>query len=91
MKTSLKHHILGFLRSKDGVWINGGEVEKFALMKGFKGSTASRLLRGMAEGGLIQREIKKGQGVASVWYMVKSRGYTDWIVNGESVGKVKTW
>lgn len=67
MQTSLRERILTYLR-KNKAWFNGGELERLAMSVGFKASNASRRLRELREEGLVEAEIRKGKGVASVWY-----------------------
>ena len=73
-KTSLKTRILHHLQ-RQGEWINGRNLEELAMKHGYKGSTASRICRDMAEDKgdtdnppLLLREERKGKGVRSVWY-----------------------
>ncbi len=76
-KISLKERAYKYLKTKQGTWVNGGELERLAMAAGYKGSTVSRELRLLAEesrtgpvewGGYIHREEKKGKKVRSVWY-----------------------
>ena len=59
---SLSERLLRYLKVKEGQWINGGQMEERAMKAGYKGSTASRELRYLAEWGedgrrpLIDRE-----------------------------------
>lgn len=63
MKT-LKKTILNYLTDRD--YTNGGEIERMALESGYKGSTASRICRSLANEGILDKKIK---GV-SVWYKI---------------------
>lgn len=66
----LRDRILRYFR-KEQVWINGGTIERLALDHGYKGSTASRELRQLHEDSLLERELRKGYKVKSVWYRIK--------------------
>lgn len=57
--------------SNNPVWHNGGSLEELAMKVGFKASNASRRLRELCEDELIDREIRKGKKVSSVWYRIK--------------------
>jgi predicted transcriptional regulator len=60
MKQSLKQKLLVHLRANKG-YTHGGELEKLSESWGYKGSTGSRVLRTLAEGGLIfRKENEKG-------------------------------
>lgn len=75
---TLRHRAHRYLKSRQGSWINGGELERLALDAGYKGSTVSRILRLLAEesleptplpeGGFVERAIKEGARTPSVWY-----------------------
>lgn len=62
-RITLKQRIKSYL-AKKGEFVNGGEIERLAMSVGYKGSTASRICRTMAEDGEIRRQEDKG----SVWY-----------------------
>jgi len=64
MKQSLRERILAYLKAQQGVWINGGEIEKRSQAARYKASTGSREARRLAEDGLIKNKIEGG----SVWY-----------------------
>ena len=70
MKTSLNTHILHYLKNKDG-FVNGGELEILGIKLGYKGSTASRCARKLAEDQRILREERQGPRARSVWYRSK--------------------
>lgn len=61
-KKSLSDRIYDYLK-KVKVWIHSGEIEKMAIQAGYKGSTAGRVCRLLAEEGKIARKEEK-----SVWY-----------------------
>jgi predicted transcriptional regulator len=67
---SLSERLHRWLELHPDQWINGGEFERLAMDVGYKGSTASRELRLMAEAGQIEREerAQNDRGVKSVWY-----------------------
>lgn len=69
---SLKSRIVNFLYQwkeyDPKMFVNGGEIERLALQCGYKGSTASRILRKLAEEGKPERRINKGAGTHSVEY-----------------------
>lgn len=67
---SLKERILDYL-SNTSDFVNGGEIERLAMEKGFKASNASRRLRELAEEGVLEREERKGKKRMSVWYRYK--------------------
>jgi len=48
-------------------WINGGEIERLAISVGYKGSTASRILRQLAEDNILETRYDE-KGVHSVFY-----------------------
>lgn len=75
-----------YLKTRQGTWINGGELERLALTAGYKGSTISREMRRMAEeshdgeldlGGYILRQERKskraGSTIRSVEYCYASQ------------------
>lgn len=68
---SLVERIVGFL-AEAGDWVNGGEVERFALSIGYKASNASRRLRELENDGTILRDERKDPGsrTRSVWYRI---------------------
>lgn len=72
-RLSLKDRILRYLRSNEGIWVNGGTIERLTLDAGYKASNGSRRCRELAEEGLIQAEEKTINGTRSVWYMAKAR------------------
>lgn len=57
-------------REKGNPFVNGGAIERFAMEIGFKGSTASRELRLMAENGILERQEFKNPNtnISSVSY-----------------------
>lgn len=63
----LKQKILSHLRNKGG-WVNGGEVEQFAISLGYKGSTGARCCQLLRAEGHLLHEIRKGRFARSVWY-----------------------
>lgn len=64
MDPSLKSRILSYIERctrENDCWINGGEIERLALLAGYKASNASRRLRELhAEGLLARRETDNG-------------------------------
>lgn len=40
-------------------WVNGGEIERFALDEKYKASNASRRLRELYQAGLLERRINR--------------------------------
>jgi predicted transcriptional regulator len=94
MKKSLKDRIIKFLRNDFTVWHNGGEIEKLAMGAGYKGSTASRVCRQLAEVGIIEREEKIGEHsrAVSVWYKAKPPvRYNEIWAGGELKETVAVW
>jgi len=67
---SLKSKILIYLGGKR--WVNGGEIERFAMDQGMKASNGSRRARELAEDKKIFRKEMNG----SVWYMAKYMAQT---------------
>jgi DNA-binding transcriptional ArsR family regulator len=68
MKQTLKSRLLEHL-NKAGCWMNGAVYERKAMDIGYKGSTASRQLRLLAEEGKIERkEMRSSTGKKSVYY-----------------------
>ena len=67
---TLKSELLWLLK-ENAEWQNGGTLEKFAMDRRYKGSTASRVLRTLAEEGKIEKELRKGLKVRSIWYKIK--------------------
>ncbi len=64
MELSLKDRIIRYLRedhmrNKDR-WTNGGEIERLALLAGYKASNASRRLRELSTDGKIERKEING-------------------------------
>lgn len=74
-KISLKQRIKNYMRRHEDEWINGGEIERLALENGYKGSTASRECRLLAEQGILQRKEERNSNtnIKSVWYMIPKR------------------
>jgi len=68
-KISLHDIILAYLIDSNG-WVNGGEIERLAMDKGYKASNASRRLREMQNDGLLDREERMGEHARSVWYKI---------------------
>lgn len=81
MAISLRDRTLSYLKRHQETWINGGEFERMAMQKGYKGSTVSRELRRLAEesrndptgfqkrnGGVVRCEERNGPRARSVWY-----------------------
>lgn len=62
-KPSLSSRIEKYLRIK-GCWINGGEIERLALLAGYKASNGSRRCRELENDRVIERKDEGG----SVWY-----------------------
>lgn len=61
MEISLSQRIVRYLRSKPGAWENGGELERLALLAGYKSSNCSRRCRELYVKGFIdRRENEKG-------------------------------
>lgn len=63
MSDSLKSRILRYIesRTKDNEeYINGGDIEREALLAGYKASNASRRLRELAREGYLWRREKNG-------------------------------
>lgn len=71
MELSLKQRIEKYLKNRPGEWVNGGFIEQMAMSVGKKASNASRRCRELCEEGKLERQIRKGNGVASVWYRFK--------------------
>lgn len=67
---SLKERIYQYLL-KNHQWWNSGELERLALDAGYKASNAGRRCRELCEEGKLERQIRKGRYVNSVWYKVK--------------------
>lgn len=73
---SLKDRIVRYIESRtaqnDGVWINGGEIERESLLAGYKTSNASRRLRELAREEVLERkEDERGH----VVYRIKKAAY----------------
>lgn len=75
MKFSLRDRIKAFFKRNPDTFINGGDIEKLAQEAGYKSSNASRRLRELENEGILLREIRKGKGVASVWYRLSPTKY----------------
>lgn len=78
MKTdSLVAQIINWLA--DGVWVNGGEIERQAMEQGYKASNASRRLRELYEDGKLEREERPGtiRKTKTVWYRIVPGGVID--------------
>lgn len=62
--TSLKQRIYQFITSRTSdnldAWINGGDIEREALIAGYKASNASRRCRELVKEGLLCRRENKG-------------------------------
>ena len=56
---SLKNYIYQKIKSAYPNYVNGGEIERFALDEKFKASNASRRLRELYQAGLLERRINK--------------------------------
>jgi Zn-finger nucleic acid-binding protein len=60
MKHSLRYKLIDFAHFR-GVWINGGEFEKYTMVEGYKASNGSRICRKLAEEGIFSnRYTDKG-------------------------------
>lgn len=72
---TLNERLQRYFSQRPDLFINGGEIERLALDVGYKGSTASRIMRKLAEEGYLEREERKNgrSGIRSVWY--KWRAY----------------
>lgn len=93
MKKSLKDKLLEYIRAKND-WINGGELERYTMTLGKKGSTASRELRTLSEteNSPLIKEIRKGDKVSSVWYKPRGNPKVEvYKVNGEVVYTKTIW
>lgn len=68
-KESLRDRIIRYFRNHPEM-VNGGEIERLAMEKGYKASNASRRLRELQEEGILaRREIKNPKTkIKSVWY-----------------------
>ena len=84
-KKSLKTRILNYIRKQEG-WVNGGTIEELAMKASYKASNASRRCRELENGGLIQREKRKGKRTSSVWYRASS---PKTIYSVEGIGIIK--
>lgn len=60
---SLKSQILDYLGQQSG-WVNGGEIERFAIRCGNKASNGSRRARELANADKIDHKVEN----KSVWY-----------------------
>lgn len=71
MKTSLKQRIKDYLvqwyECDPNKWIHSGEIEREAMEVGYKGTTAGRRCRELAEAGKIERKVN-GKGHAMYRY-----------------------
>lgn len=92
-KPSLKDKLLEYVRSKND-WVNGGELERYAMELGKKGSTASRELRTLseAENSPLLKEERMGQKVKSIWYKPRKEPLiVHYYVQGQVVATKKIW
>ena len=65
--TSLKRKILEYLKSRND-FVNGGELEEYAISLGFKASNCDRRVRELAKSGLLE---SRKNGVSKDWrYLV---------------------
>lgn len=62
---SLKEQLIKYVGY---AWVNGGELERLALDRGYKASNGSRRARELAENGVWERKELDG----SVWYRRKA-------------------
>ncbi len=73
MELSLEQRIINYLQAirekYPDMFVNGGEIERLALAKGYKASNASRRLRELTNEGVLERqEDEKGHvEYRSVW------------------------
>lgn len=67
---TLRQRLIAYLK-KNPTWWNGGKLEELAMSVGYKGSSASRELRQLEVDGIVEREMRKGVRVRSVWYRYK--------------------
>lgn len=59
MKTSLKSRIFIYFKRNPGIWIPGAEIERLTQQQTKHiASTASRILRQLAEDGQLEREMR---------------------------------
>ena len=73
MNLSLIERIQRYFSQRPSLWVNGRDIEELAMQAGFKASNASRRLRELAEEGYLDRELRKGKKVRSVWYILKEQ------------------
>ena len=68
MELSLTDRVKKYLSHRPDTWVNGRDLEELAMQAGFKASNVSRRCRELAEEGLLERELRQGKRVKSVWY-----------------------
>ena len=74
---SLKQRILTYIEKRNE-FVNGAEIEELALSIGFKGSTASRILRQLHVDGLLDRQ-QRGR-ARSVYYRIPTISYQETLI-----------
>lgn len=69
---SLRTLLYEYLVKRRGRWVNGGELEKYAELFFYKGSTGARRLRELNHDGFIHSQKRPGKlsMVKSVWYCI---------------------
>jgi hypothetical protein len=67
---TLRYRIHRYFTQRPNLWINGKDIEELAMTAGFKASNASRRLRELHEDDILDRELRKGRRVRSVWYIL---------------------
>lgn len=67
---SLKDNILKFIRSQYPAKVSGGEIERKAMVHGYKASNASRRCRDLVTAGYAEVSYA-GQSVKHTWYIAK--------------------
>ena len=73
-KPTLQDIIIKYLQTCGADFVNGGELERLALEKGYKGSNADRTLRKMREDGIITLDKDRDQ-KHTVWYSINPTKY----------------
>lgn len=68
LELSLTERVKKYLSNRPDLWVNGRDLEELAMGAGYKASNVSRRCRELVEEGYLDREIRKGRKVSSVWY-----------------------
>ena len=90
MKLSLSKRILKHLRD-NGIWTNGGKLEKLAQENGYKACSGDRVARKLEEDGFLLKDTKRDAS-GSVWYRAKDpQQVTVYKVEGKEVARVNEW